>query len=101
MKHLRRAALPIALTLLVFHSAAACPVCYGANDSQMNAGMNTALGLMLGITGVVLAIITAFFVMMWRRYRRQRGQVSDQTFIDERGVLRQKDEKGIMEWNNF
>jgi heme/copper-type cytochrome/quinol oxidase subunit 2 len=100
VKHVLQTAL-LFLAVLAFSSAGqACPVCYGANDSQMNAGMNTALGLMLGTTGFVLAIIGAFFMMMWRRYRRQRAHDSAQTFIDEQGLLRLKDEKGIMEWNN-
>ncbi|TLY32356.1 MAG: hypothetical protein E6K56_03470 [Ignavibacteria bacterium] len=89
------------LTPVLIHSAGACPVCYGANDSPMNAGMNTALGVMLGITGGVLGFIAAFFVMMWKRYRRQRERLSGQTFIDDHGVLRTKHEKGVMEWNNF
>jgi hypothetical protein len=101
MKRLFRISIPAALTLALSHAAAACPVCYGANDSQMNAGMNTALMVMLGITGFVLGIITLFFGMLWRRHRRLRGQVSAQTYIDEKGVLRQNDEKGVMEWNNF
>ncbi len=87
--------------VLTAHTAAACPVCYGANDSPMNAGMNTALTLMLGTTGFVLAIISAFFVMIWRRARRRSEKVSGHTFIDEHGVLRRNDEKGVIEWNNF
>ena len=89
------------LTLLFVHTGAACPVCYGANDSQMNAGMNTALTLMLGVTGFVLTAISAFFVMLWRRSRRRTKGISGRTFIDEQGVLRLNDEKGVMEWNNF
>ena len=101
MKRLLSSSLVTVLTVALSRSAAACPVCYGANDSPMNAGMNTALLVMLGITGVVLGIISLFFVMLWRRYRRLRGQLSAQTFIDQQGVLRQNDEKGVMEWNNF
>ena|SRR2546425_7591576 len=89
------------LTLVLIQPGGACPVCYGANDSPMNAGMNTALSVMLGITGGVLGFIAAFFVMMWKRYRRQRERLSDLTFIDDHGVLRAKEEKGVMEWNNF
>ena len=99
MKYFAHAALFIALTLALSHSAAACPVCYGANDSQMNAGMNTALTVMLGTTGFVLAIIGSFFLMMWKRYRRQRNEICGQTFIDPQGVLRPNDEKGVMKWN--
>jgi len=89
------------LVLICLQAGEACPVCYGANDSPMNAGMNTALSVMLGITGGVLGFIAAFFVMMWKRYRRQQMRLSGQVFIDDHGVLRTKDEKGVMEWNNF
>ena len=89
------------LTLAVIQTGGACPVCYGANDSPMNAGMNTALSVMLGITGGVLGFIATFFFMMWKRFRRQRERLSGQVFIDDHGVLRTKDEKGVMEWNNF
>jgi heme/copper-type cytochrome/quinol oxidase subunit 2 len=88
------------MTLVYAAAGAACPVCYGANDSQMNAGLNTALFVMLGTTAFVLGIIVAFFVMVWTRRRRQ-AQLSEQSCIDERGVLRLNDEKGVMEWNNF
>jgi hypothetical protein len=101
MKRLLQVLLLIALVVPLSHTAAACPVCYGANDSPMNAGMNTALTVMLGITGGVLGIISLFFVMLWRRHRRLHGQLTGQTFIDEQGALRLKDEKGVMEWNNF
>src|SRR2546422_4164660 len=42
-----------------------------------------SLSVMLGITGGVLGFIAAFFVMMWKRYRRQRERLSDLTYIDE------------------
>jgi heme/copper-type cytochrome/quinol oxidase subunit 2 len=99
VKRFLRTALLILLPLAFCHSGRACPVCYGANDSQMNAGMNTALTVMLGTTGLVLAVISAFFLMMWRRRRRWGAGVSRKTCIDEQGVLRLQDEKGIMEWN--
>ncbi len=79
----------------------ACPSCYGAKDSPMTAGMNTAILVMLGITGVVLSFIVAFFLMMWKRYRNQQKLVSDHTFVNEEGVLQSKNEKGVAEWNIF
>src|SRR5258706_15774124 len=100
MKRLLSGSLVTVPTLFFSGFAAACPVCYGANDSPMNAGMNTALMVMLGITGVVLAVISFFFVMLWRRHQRLRGQLSAQAYIDQQGVLRHNDEKGEMEWNN-
>ena len=83
------------------HIAAACPVCYGANDSPMTAGMNTAILVMLGITGFVLVLIAAFFVWLWRKSRPRRVMLSHSAFVDERGSLQTNNEKGVIEeWNN-
>lgn len=94
-----RLAMAGTIALLAVQSAAACPVCFGAKDSPMNAGMDTAIMVMLGITGFVLSMISAFFVMMWRRYRR-RGKLSERTFVDSGGHLHTGNEQGVVEWNN-
>lgn len=49
--------------------AAACPVCVGAKDAPMTAGLSAAILVMIGITGVVLTTISTFFLIIWRRYR--------------------------------
>ena len=90
----------LCVALLVIGGAAfSCPVCFGEKESPMAAGMNTAVLFMLGVTGSVFSLIGLFFVLIWRRYRQR--QLSDQTFVNERGVLQSKNEKGVMEWNNF
>ena len=93
---------PIALLLLLgFHETLeACPSCYGAAESPMTAGMNTAILVMLGITGCVLAIISGTFVMLWRRGKRRAAELSDHAFVDNNGVLNSKNEKGVL-WNSF
>ena len=79
--HLRllRLALVVAglLWLMVPQGLPACPVCYGANDSPMAAGLNAAIFTLLGITGVVLAGIAAFFF-----YLRKRSKVTLNGSVD-------------------
>lgn len=101
MKKMYHLLLTFLFSGFVTQTVSACPSCYGAKDSPMTAGMNTAILVMLGITGVVLSFIVAFFVMMWKRYRRQQSQLSNHTFVNEDGVLETKNHKGVVEWNNF
>lgn len=91
----------VVLTLLMTSVLFSCPVCFGEKNSQMAAGMNTAVIVMLGITGTVLSFIGVFFLVMWRRYQRRQRQLSQQVFINENGVLQSQNEKGVVEWNNF
>lgn len=59
------------LVLVLFTAAArACPACYGAADSPMTAGMNTAIMTMVGIITFVLSGIVAFTIMMRKRLQR-------------------------------
>lgn len=53
--------------------ASACPSCYGSGASgPMVDGVNTAILVMLGIIGAVLACVAFFFFMMLRRSYRLR-----------------------------
>ncbi|MBI4547545.1 MAG: hypothetical protein HY707_06185 [Ignavibacteriae bacterium] len=90
----------LTLNSVLLQAVSACPVCYGVQDSPMTAGMNAAILVMLGITGFVLAIIVVFFLWMWRRNRRRREQISDDIYVNEKGQLQTKNEKGVIEWNN-
>src|SRR5438132_293978 len=92
----------VALLILTYCAAASsCPVCYGAADSPMNAGMNTAILVMLGITGFVLASIVGCFFLLWRRAKRHQAILSPSLSVNEHGMLQEKNEKGVVEWNNF
>ncbi|HUN66241.1 MAG TPA: hypothetical protein VMW43_09065 [Bacteroidota bacterium] len=88
------------LILTVVSASAACPACYGAKDSPMTAGMNTAILVMLGITGVVLSLFLGAAVYFWRRGRRHRMMLSDKLFVNREGQLFVTNVKGIPEWNN-
>lgn len=50
------------LALAARQSALACATCYGASDSPLAQGMNWGILTLLGVVGVVLTGITAFFV---------------------------------------
>jgi len=101
MKSLRIAIIFLAALASVHSAGIACPSCYGAADSPMTAGMNTAILVMLGIIGSVLSFIAAAFFFLWKRARRISLGLSDKIFVDEEGVLKTKNEKGVVEWNNF
>jgi len=47
--------------------AMACPVCFGATDSPMAAGMNNGIFFLLGIIGTVQIGFVALFVSFRRR----------------------------------
>ncbi len=91
----------LAAVLMTAQAGMACPVCYGAKDSPMTAGMNDAILVMLGIVGVVLLLIVAAAIVLWRRYRRYQRRISDTVFVGEDGVLQTKQDKGVVEWNTF
>jgi len=65
-------------TLALSQSAAACAVCYGAEDSAMTAGMNNAILLLLGVVALVQGSFAALFLSLRQRARRARSQAEEQ-----------------------
>ncbi len=80
--------------------AFACPSCFGAAQGPMIDGMNAAILTLLGIIGMILILISSFFIFMWRRTSRYREQVTHDSFIDEQGTIHLNQKKGLIEWNN-
>lgn len=101
MKNFIARSAQVLLLMMFAHSLYACPSCYGASDSPMAAGMNTAILVMLGITGFVLVTISTAFFLLWRRYKRLQNTLSNEMYINEKGILQMKNEKGVVEWNNI
>jgi heme/copper-type cytochrome/quinol oxidase subunit 2 len=101
MNALRILSLSALLLLLRATAALACPSCYGAQDSPMTAGMNTAILVMLGIIGGVLASFVTFFLYLWRRNRRRPAALSGRAYGSNDGILITNHEKGIAEWNSI
>ena len=66
-----RSGLPLGLLALILipERVMACPVCYGASDSNIIAGVNLAILALLGITGGVLAGFASFFLYIRKRAR--------------------------------
>jgi hypothetical protein len=44
-----------------------CPVCFGGEDAAMRESLNAGIGVLMGVTGVVLACFAGFFVTLARR----------------------------------
>jgi hypothetical protein len=45
----------------------ACPVCFGGEDTVVRESLNAGIGVLLGVTGVVLGLFARFFVTLARR----------------------------------
>src|SRR5271169_1458816 len=88
-------------TIITVVNSSACPVCFGAKDSPMTAGMNMAILTMLGIIGSVLMGFIGIFVFMRQRYKRLQKELSDSAYVSHEGTLKLKNEKGVVEWNSF
>lgn len=99
MKARTRIVLWAIMSVVCAAAAGACPVCYGAKDTPATAGMDTAIMVLLGITGSVLMGIAAFFAMVWKR-TRDRSRLAGGAYVDDRGNLRVNNEQGVVEWNN-
>ena len=65
----RKAVPLVALAVLVPRIAAACPVCFGANDGPILQGSNMGILALLVVTVAVLGVFGAFFISLARRAR--------------------------------
>ena len=45
----------------------ACPVCFGGDDPAMRESLNAGIGVLLGVTTVVLGCFARFIVVLARR----------------------------------
>ena len=70
MKRLR-ILISVVVTLVLFaHIAVTCPVCFGAAESgKTTESVNMAVMVLLGITGVVLSLLGAFFAYLRKRLK--------------------------------
>jgi hypothetical protein len=51
----------------------ACPVCFGGEDPVVRESLNAGIGVLLGVTGIVLGCLGRFIVVL-----RQRARFADQ-----------------------
>ena len=47
-----------------------CPVCFGGDDPGMRESLNAGIGVLMGVTGIVLGCFARFFVMLARALPR-------------------------------
>lgn len=47
----------------------ACPVCFGGEDPVVRESLNAGIGVLLGVTGVVLGCFARFIVVLTQRAR--------------------------------
>jgi hypothetical protein len=47
--------------------AMSCPICFGGEDTLVRESLNTGIGVLMGVTAVVLACFARFFVTLARR----------------------------------
>ena len=47
----------------------ACPVCFGGEDTAMRESLNAGIGVLMGVTAIVLAGFARFIVLLARRSR--------------------------------
>lgn len=47
----------------------ACPVCFGGEDTVMRESLNAGIGVLMGVTAIVLAGFARFILLLARRSR--------------------------------
>lgn len=55
----------------------ACPVCFGGDDLMVRESLNAGIGVLLGVTGVVLGCFARFFLSLARRSRESAHLVEE------------------------
>jgi hypothetical protein len=55
----------------------ACPVCFGGEDPVVRESLSAGIGVLLGVTAVVLGLFIRFFVSLARRSRAAAHLVED------------------------
>lgn len=77
MKSLMRSFIVLGVIVVLNSAAMSCPTCYGAPDSPQTEAMQWAILSLLGITGSVLAGMSAFFIYLRKRSIEFNRRFSD------------------------
>ncbi len=51
----------------------ACPVCFGGDDIAIRESLNAGIGILLGVTAIVLGAFLRFFFRLARRAREHQA----------------------------
>lgn len=54
-----------------------CPVCFGGEDTVVRESLNAGIGVLLGVTIVVLGCFARFMVRLARRARQSSDAMTD------------------------
>jgi hypothetical protein len=54
-----------------------CPVCFGGEDAVVRESLNAGIGVLLGVTAVVLGCFARFVVQLARRARQSSNATTD------------------------
>jgi hypothetical protein len=57
----------------------ACPVCFGGDDAAVRESLNAGIGVLLGVTFVVLGLFARFFLRLARRSRESAHLVQERS----------------------
>ena len=57
----------------------ACPVCFGGDDPVVRDGLTAGIGVLVGVTLVVLGAFARFIVQLARRSRNHEMTVAETT----------------------
>ncbi len=55
----------------------ACPACFGGEDPVVRESLTAGIGVLLGVTAVVLGLFVRFFLALVRRSRDAANLVED------------------------
>ena len=61
----------------------ACPVCFGGDDAMVRESLNAGIGVLLGVTAVVLGLFARFFVRLAQRSRDHAHLVEERSLVEE------------------
>jgi hypothetical protein len=52
----------------------ACPVCFGGEDVVVRESLNAGIGVLLGVTAIVLGAFLRFFLQLAKRGRESQSE---------------------------
>ncbi len=68
----------------------ACPVCFGGEDTVMRESLNAGIGVLMGVTAIVLAGFARFILVLARRQREHARATLDVAPARDAHALREQ-----------
>jgi hypothetical protein len=73
----------------------ACPVCFGGDDIAIRESLNAGIGVLLGVTAIVLGGVARFIIQLARRSREHAHLVDSADLGAPRSVRLQPDPRSV------